>query len=110
ISLILFVVELLFFKSGLIITAIVMVGLGYYGKKYYSSSVGKLLFWVAANSMIVIILNMTVVRFLLLVFLILFVLYYYKTKGIVYLQPQHVERDVIIEDKLKLKITLMIHQ
>src|SRR5699024_1833238 len=110
ISLILFVVELLFFKSGLIITAIVMVGLGYYGKKYYSSSVGKLLFWVAAISMIVIILNMTVVRFLLLVFLILFVLDYYKTKGIVYLQPQHGERDVTIEDKPILKKTPLFRQ
>ncbi|HLQ96778.1 MAG TPA: cell wall-active antibiotics response protein LiaF [Pseudogracilibacillus sp.] len=109
ISLILFVIELLFFKSGLIITAVVMVGLGYYGKKYYYSSVGKLLFWIAVISMIVIILNMTVVRFLLLVFLILFVMDYYKTKGTVYLQPQHAYQDVTLEETLIKKTPLFRH-
>lgn len=89
IGLTLFVLEILFFRGGLIVTAIVFGVAIYVGHKNYSQSWGKFTFWGGIIGLLVTILNMLAVRFIIVVFILLFVLDYWKNKNTTYIIPEH---------------------
>src|SRR5699024_5515471 len=78
IGVILLVIEIAFFHGGLIFGAIIGAVLVYYGWKYFTTTVGKILFVIGAIILIVSVLNMLAVRFLILAAIILFVIHYIK--------------------------------
>src|SRR5699024_8717055 len=100
IGLILFVLEVLFFRGGLIITAILLGLATYYGYRNHTQTWGKVLFWIGIIGLIITVLNMLAVRFLVLVFIILFLLDYAKNKNQTYLIPRHTRDQPVNEDEV----------
>lgn len=109
IGLILFIIELAFFRGGLIITAVLMCVIVYWGWKRYVTTLGKVLFWTGSISIAIIFLNMIAVRLLILICITLFVMDYYKTKRTVYLKPQHQE-DIIYPEESVVRMKPMFKQ
>ncbi len=96
IGIILFVIEIIFFRGGLIATAVFLGAAAFVGWKNQETSWGKVVFWIGVIGLIITFLNMMAVRFLVVVFIILFLIDYSKTKNKHYLQPKH-SKDVVIE-------------
>lgn len=110
IGIILFIIEVTFFHGGLIITAIIMAALAFWGWKTYSTTLGKVFFWTSSIVIIIIFLNMNAVRFLVLVCLVLFVLDYYKTKRTTYLSPEHSQENIIYPEEPIVKMNPLFKQ
>src|SRR5699024_6289663 len=99
IGIILLILEVTFFRAGLIITAVIMFAIAFWGWKTYKTTLGKVLFWIGSISIIIIFLNMNAVRFILLVGIVLFLMDYYKTGRTSYLKPEHHEDNVIYPEE-----------
>lgn len=78
IGVILFVVEIVFFHGGMIISALFSGFFIYIGWKNFTKLWGKIFFWIGAISLLFSVLNMLAVRFLVVVAIVLFVLNYMK--------------------------------
>lgn len=89
IGLILFVLEFVFFRGTLIITAVLLGFMAFYGHRNRHHNWGKIIFWIGIIGLIIAVLNMLAVRFLIVVFIILFLLDYAKNKNTTYLIPNH---------------------
>lgn len=96
--------EIIFFRGGLIITAVLLGFATYYGYKHRSETWGKIVFWVGVIGLIVTVLNMLAVRFLVLVFLVLFLVDYGRDKRETYVIPELTKETPTPEDDLLVEI------
>lgn len=80
--------EILFFRGGLIITAILLGFATFFGYRHRTKTWGKVVFWIGVIGIIITVLNMLAVRFLILVFIILFLLDYSRNKNQTYIIPK----------------------
>lgn len=101
--------EVLFFRGGLIITAILLGFATYYGHRNRTQNWGKILFWVGILGLALTILNMLAVRFLVLVFIVLFLIDYAKNKNQTYVIPKQIKGETIIEDEVLVEIHPMFN-
>ncbi|WP_096189567.1 cell wall-active antibiotics response protein LiaF [Evansella halocellulosilytica] len=81
IGIFLFVLELLFFDPGLAFSAILMILLTYFGKKYYHNITGKILFWFGIVSLFATFLSLMAVRFLFIAIIVMFFIHYHRSKN-----------------------------
>lgn len=95
IGVILFVVELIFFNGGLIVGALLGLGLIYFGWKNFLQLWGKVCFWVGVILVIFCILNMLAVRFLILAAIAIFVFHYIKSKE----ESKKIRAELLIVDE-----------
>ena len=96
--------EIVFFRGGLIVTAVLLGFAAYYGYRHRTQTWGKVLFWIGVIGLIITVLNMLAVRFLVLVFIILFLVDYAKNKNQSYLIPKHDNDEPIIPDEVLVEI------
>lgn len=95
--------EVLFFRAGLIVTATLLGFATFYGYRHRMKTWGKIVFWIGLIGLIITILNMLAVRFLILIFIILFLLDYSRNKNHTYVIPklgkeESTERDQVLVD------------
>lgn len=96
--------EVLFFRGGLIITAVLLGFATYYGHRNRTQHWGVILFWIGVIGLALTILNMLAVRFLVLVFVVLFLIDYAKNKNQTYVIPKQISGDTVIEDEVLVEI------
>lgn len=109
IGLILFVIELLFFRGGLIITAALLLSLAVYGHRNRDQSWGKSVFWIGMIGLLITILNMLAVRFLILVFIVLYVIDYMKDKNNTFILPDRAEIKPVVSDEVLVELHPLFH-
>src|SRR5699024_4224608 len=104
IGLILFVLEVVFFRGGLIFTAALLGLASYYGYRNRMETWGKVIFWIGVIGLIITVLNMLAVRFIVLVFIILLLIDYSKNKKQTYIIPKQYINGPIKEDEVLVDI------
>ncbi|MBM7570549.1 cell wall-active antibiotics response protein LiaF [Aquibacillus albus] len=93
-TMLLFLVELLFLNTGLLIFSVIFILLVYFGKKTYYRPRGKFMFWVGAFFLAVTVMNTIAFKVLLMVGVIYFVYKWYKSKqDPAYYAPQFTEHE-----------------
>lgn len=80
ISILLLILEVLFFNKGLIFSLIIAAGMVYFGRKRIEKKRGKLLFWVGILSFSASVFGMITFRFLLLAVFIYLIIQYAQSK------------------------------
>lgn len=104
IGIILFTIEIIFFRGGLIATAVLLGAAVYIGWKHQRDTWGKVVFWIGLIGLLITFLNMLAVRFIVIIFIILYLLDYSKTKNKRYLQPEQSIDPVIVQDEPLVKM------
>lgn len=99
----------MFFRGGLIITAVLLGFATYYGHRNRTQNWGVILFWIGVVGLALTILNMLAVRFLVLVFVVLFIIDYAKNKNRTYVIPKQIRGEAVIEDEILVEIHPMFH-
>src|SRR5699024_7683037 len=99
IGIILFTIEIIFFRGGLIVTAVLLGAAVYIGWKHQRDTWGKVVFWIGLIGLLITFLNMLAVRFIVIIFIILYLIDYSKTKHKRYLQPEQSIDPVIVQDE-----------
>lgn len=99
IGIILFTIEIIFFRGGLIVTAVLLGAAVYIGWKHQRDTWGKVVFWIGLIGLLITFLNMLAVRFIVIIFIILYLIDYSKTKNKRYLQPEQSIDPVIVQDE-----------
>ena len=110
IGIILFIIEIVFFHGGLIITAVLLGVAVFIGLKNQHTSWGKVVFWIGLIGLLITTLNMMAVRFLVLACIILFLMDYAKTKNKHYLKPELADDTVIFEEEPLVEIHPLFKQ
>ncbi|MUK89959.1 hypothetical protein GMD78_16430 [Ornithinibacillus sp. L9] len=111
IGLILFIVEIVFFHGGMIISSLFSGLFTYIGWKNFSRLWGKILFWISVISLVFSILNMLAVRFLVIVAIVLFIMNYLKkTQDAEIVKPNILTHQEVIVDPLIKREPLFDHK
>lgn len=79
-GIIVLLLEIAFFNSGVIFSLLVAIGMIYFGRKKIEKYSGKLLFWSGVFFLAISIFNMMTFKFLLLAIIVHFIIQYYQTK------------------------------
>lgn len=93
IGVILFAVEIFFFRGGMIIAAFIAGLITYFGWKHFHRMAGKLFFWVGLVWLGFSVLNTLAVRFILVACIVLFILDYNRSRKLKdQMHPEYSER------------------
>lgn len=76
----LLIIELIFFKSGLVFSLFFLGFITYIGKQRYDRTFGKILFWIGIISIFFNIINMIAIRFFVIAAIVLFFIQYKRSK------------------------------
>lgn len=79
-GIIILIIEISFFNSGLIFSLIISIGCIYYSRKQKSKTFWKLVFWFGWISLVITVLNMMTIKFLLLAVLIYLIIQFLQSK------------------------------
>ncbi|MRH44057.1 cell wall-active antibiotics response protein [Aquibacillus halophilus] len=86
-TIILFLVELIFIDTGLLIFIAICSALIYFGKNSYYRTRGKVMFWLGISFIVLTVTNTTAFKFLLITVVIFLALKWYKSKQ----QPNYIK-------------------
>jgi lia operon protein LiaF len=89
-AIILLVIEISFFNSGVVFSLIISIGCIYIGRKRIPRTSGKLFFWFGWISLAITVLNMMTIKFLLLAVLIYLLLQYVQSKK----KPNYIKPEI----------------
>jgi lia operon protein LiaF len=114
IGVILLLLEISFFNSGLIFSLLISIGCIYFGRKRLPRKSGKLLFWFGSIGFFINILSMMTFKFFLLALLVHVVIQFIQTKkNPVYIQPvirEGAESEMPHEEELLKKKSLFTNR
>ncbi|TQS74747.1 hypothetical protein DX933_08160 [Ornithinibacillus gellani] len=80
IGVVLFIVEIVFFHGGMIVSALIFGVLIYIGWKNFKELWGKICFWIGIAGVFFAVLNMLAVRFFVIAVVVLFIIDYHRSK------------------------------
>ncbi|WP_345893191.1 cell wall-active antibiotics response protein LiaF [Fredinandcohnia quinoae] len=109
-GIILLIIEISFFNSGLIFSFIISIGCIYFGRKRMPRNSGKILFWFGWISLAITVLNMMTIKFLLLAILIYLLIQFFQSKkNPAYIKPTIMEPIVTPSKEPIVKRTPLFH-
>jgi lia operon protein LiaF len=103
IGIVVLLLEILFFNSGLIFSLFFSSGMIYFGRKKAGKKSGKFLFYAGIIFLLISVFNMMTFKFLLLAILLHFIIQYYNTKN----NPKKIALDIMEKEQVLQKETLI---